>query len=207
MNVLEAISKRTSCRCFKEIPVSDEDLEKVLEAGVKAPTAHNTQAYKLIVVKDSQVKEVSEKILEELNLYSKYGIPLGSAKRSARILRDAPVNIFVFIKKNSFFRLDKVMIDLPEEYMKYVSDQNEIQSIISAGTVIENMLLEAEELNLGAVCISEITYAKDFCNKYFDGVIDMNEYEFASSVALGFREDVLYPKAKKKGVDELVVTM
>ena len=205
MSALETIYKRSSCRCFQDRPINDEDIDTVLKAGVAAPTAHNTQGYKIVVIKNEKVKEASEEILSEMNQYTKWGIPMGSGKRSARILRDAPVNFFLFVKKNTFFKAERLPMEVPESYLEYIEHQNWTQSIISVGTVIENMLLAAEELNLGAVCISEISYAMNFCKSYFEDYIDLNEYEFASSLALGYKEDVPYARARKKTVEELVV--
>ena len=78
-------------------------LERILDSGIAAPTAHNTQAYKIVVVQGQRIKKISEEILRELNQYGNWKIPIGSSKRSTRILRDAPVNLFLFIRKIVFF--------------------------------------------------------------------------------------------------------
>ena len=56
MDVFEAIRSRRSVRGYKPDPVSDELLEQVLEAGRRAPTAANRQAFRVIVahVKDRE---------------------------------------------------------------------------------------------------------------------------------------------------------
>lgn len=205
MNVLDVMEKRSSCRCFQDKPVPSEWINMILKAGIAAPTAHNTQAYKIIVVQGEKVREVSEVILEELNQYGKWKIPIGSSRRSARILRDAPVNFFLFMKKNKFFEAEKLPVALPGDYMEYIGCQNHVQSVISVGTVIENMLLAAEYLNLGAICISEICYAKDFCGNYFADILDLEAYEFVSSIALGYREDLALGKTKRKAIEDLVI--
>lgn len=205
MNVLDVMEKRSSCRCFQDKAVPSEWIDIILKAGIAAPTAHNTQAYKIIVVQGEKVREISEAILEELNQYGKWKIPIGSSKRSARILRDAPVNFFLFMKKNKFFEADKLPVELPRDYMEYIGRQNYVQSVISVGTVVENMLLAAEHLDLGAICISEICYAKDFCGNYFADVLDLDAYEFVSSIALGYREALVLGKTKRKKIEELVI--
>lgn len=52
MNVTEAILKRTSIRKWKPLPVEKEKIEKVLEAGRRAPSWGNTQPWRFIVVQD-----------------------------------------------------------------------------------------------------------------------------------------------------------
>jgi len=51
-SLMDIIEKRKSIRSYKPQEVSDEDLNYVLEAFRKAPSAKNLQPWKLIVVKD-----------------------------------------------------------------------------------------------------------------------------------------------------------
>ena len=61
MNVFEAIKNRYSCRSYKTEPVPEEKLKKVLEAARLAPSAHNEQEWKFVVVKNLEKRrEVSE---------------------------------------------------------------------------------------------------------------------------------------------------
>ncbi len=61
MNVYEAVEKRRSVRVYKDEDVSERKLKKILEAGRLAPSAHNSQEYKFIVVKDAKKrKELAE---------------------------------------------------------------------------------------------------------------------------------------------------
>lgn len=57
MKVSEAIKNRRSVRNFKSTPVPEEKLKKVLEAARLAPSAHNEQAWKFIVVRDAEIRE------------------------------------------------------------------------------------------------------------------------------------------------------
>lgn len=52
MNVKEAIKNRYSVRSYKSDPVPEEKLNNVLEAARLAPSAHNAQNWKFIVVRD-----------------------------------------------------------------------------------------------------------------------------------------------------------
>jgi nitroreductase len=62
--VLKAIRERRSSVNFKSTPVTDEDLDAILEAGRWAPSWTNTQPWRFIVVKDEQIKEkMSEAVL------------------------------------------------------------------------------------------------------------------------------------------------
>ena len=52
MEVYKAIRERRSIRKFKEGEVAPEDLEKVLEAAMMAPSARNMRPYEFYVVKN-----------------------------------------------------------------------------------------------------------------------------------------------------------
>jgi len=57
MEVFEAIKNRYSCRSYKAEPVPEEKLKKILEAARLAPSAHNEQEWKFIVVRDSEKRK------------------------------------------------------------------------------------------------------------------------------------------------------
>ena len=56
MDVSEAINKRRSVRDYSETAVPKDKLEKVLEAARLAPSAHNAQDWKFIVVSDPKTR-------------------------------------------------------------------------------------------------------------------------------------------------------
>ncbi len=53
--VLETIATRTSVRAFTDQQVSDEVIEKLLRAGMAAPSGMNMQPWEFIVIKDRAV--------------------------------------------------------------------------------------------------------------------------------------------------------
>jgi nitroreductase len=57
MDVSEAILKRSSIRRIKPDPVEKAKIEKVLEAGRRAPSWGNTQPWRFIVVQDQARRE------------------------------------------------------------------------------------------------------------------------------------------------------
>ncbi len=57
MEVSEAIRNRYSCRSYKAELIPEDKLNKVLEAARLAPSAHNAQEWKFVVVKDPKKKE------------------------------------------------------------------------------------------------------------------------------------------------------
>jgi nitroreductase len=61
MDVSGAILKRTSIRRWKPVPVEKEKIEKVLEAGRRAPSWGNTQPWRFIVIQDkAKIEEIAK---------------------------------------------------------------------------------------------------------------------------------------------------
>ncbi len=57
MNIYDLIEKRRSIRKFRDEEVPEEKLKRILDAGRMAPSAHNAQDYKFVVVKDKAKRE------------------------------------------------------------------------------------------------------------------------------------------------------
>jgi len=55
--ILEAIRKRQSVRSYQDKEIPEDVLQQVLEAGRLAPSAHNKQHRKFIVVKDEDLRK------------------------------------------------------------------------------------------------------------------------------------------------------
>ncbi len=87
MNVSEAILKRTSIRKWKATPVERDKIEKVLEAGRRAPSWANMQPWRFIVVQDKKRIEA-----------------LAYAAGAQPVIRTAPVVIVSCVSVNDFSR-------------------------------------------------------------------------------------------------------
>jgi len=63
--------KRHSGRAFSNRPVSDEQLNSILEAGRWAPSCSNTQAWNFVVLRDSEILEKAHAFFSRGNAYVK----------------------------------------------------------------------------------------------------------------------------------------
>lgn len=57
MDALQAVISRRSIRKYTETPITDEQLKRLLEAGMCAPTAKNKHPWHFVVIKDKQILE------------------------------------------------------------------------------------------------------------------------------------------------------
>jgi len=65
MDIYEAIKTRRSVRSYRDKEVDDQTLNKILEAARLAPSAHNSQDYKFIIVRDQGARKALAKAASE----------------------------------------------------------------------------------------------------------------------------------------------
>lgn len=120
MNTLATIRKRRSIRKYKEDTVALDLIGAVIEAGIMAPSAGNQQMWKFIVVQNEQKRKAIAEACLEQYWMSR-----------------APVHI--------------VVVAEDEKARKWYGVRGEkLYSIQTCAAAIENMILAAEELGLGA---------------------------------------------------------
>jgi nitroreductase len=113
MDVFEAIGTLRAMRRLKPNPVSDEDLWRILDAAIKAPSGGNRQPWNFIVVRDPGAKrKLGEYYLDTWNkaYIAGPGQAMLADPRSARAYRsaehlahhlaEAPVLIIATIRKD-----------------------------------------------------------------------------------------------------------
>ena len=62
MNILTTIKNRFSCRSFQPKPVEEAKLRKILQAAHWAPSAHNLQDWRFLIIKSQKKKRKLVKI-------------------------------------------------------------------------------------------------------------------------------------------------
>lgn len=135
MEVMEAIKGRRSVRRYNTRPVDDETLNTILEAARQAPSWHNTQCWRFIVVRDSQLR----------NKLADTGIDVAEGKpnRGAEAMRVTPIAIVACAKlrESGYFTREpkEPVTDKGDWYMYDVA------------LAMQNLMLAAHGLGLGTV--------------------------------------------------------
>src|SRR6201996_8012137 len=84
METWDAIRARRNVRQYKPEPVSDEDLNRIAEAGCRAPSAKNRQAWDFVIVTDkAQLQELS-------TVWQGAGHIAGAAAATAFVIPEPP---------------------------------------------------------------------------------------------------------------------
>ena len=53
----QAIQERRATHSFEDVPIHTADLEKIIRAGLEAPSGYNTQPWRFVVVRDREQKK------------------------------------------------------------------------------------------------------------------------------------------------------
>ena len=65
MDIYETIKKRCSVRTYRDEPVEEDRLHRILDAGRLSPSARNRQARKFVVVRDPACRKAIAKAAEQ----------------------------------------------------------------------------------------------------------------------------------------------
>lgn len=156
MNLFEAIRNRKSIRRFKQTPVPDEDMARILDAGRLAPSANNTQPWSFLVIRDAAVlKKMADDVRGMIDRMIPHAENEKQAQRLAAykgtyytFFENAPAVIAVFLEgyDAGTDRLLGRMGYAPEDIQRLRPNPS-LQSVAAA---IEHMLLAIHALGYGS---------------------------------------------------------
>jgi nitroreductase len=182
MNTLEAIRGRRSIRKFEQMPLTDEQISQILQAGTLAPSGKNRQPWHFYVVREDRRAEMLDVVQGGLATHRSAGENLGSSENSARIMGEAPVTIFIF---NPFQVNDQVSRSQKENLQNVVDLQ-------STGAAIQNMHLAAYDLGIGALWICDIFYAYDELCEWLG-----ETHQMVAALSLGYAAEAPLSRPRK----------
>lgn len=146
MNTYESIITRRSTRKYLDKEVSQELLEKIIETGRYAPSGGNSQSNHFLVIQNKQIIDHLVKMVERAfsqmeiteNMYRSLQNSINLSKKGGYVFcYNAPVLIIVANKKD------------------YGNDQAD------CALALENMMLEANELDLGSCYINQLKWLNE----------------------------------------------
>ncbi len=206
MNLFEAIERRTSIRRFKDQPVPEEDLRKILDAGRLAPSANNTQPWSFLAIKDPAVlRQMADAVRQQVDRM----IPFAEDDRQAQRLaaykstyytffEKAPVTIAVFMEgyDASSNRLLARMGYSAEEIARLRPNPG-LQSVAAA---IEHILLAAHALGYGSCWMTGPLVAQEA----FEKILGFGKERYiAALLPVGVPDEKTSPRPRKP-LDEIM---
>ena len=146
MNTFENIITRRSTRKYLDKEVSQELLEKIIETGRYAPSGGNSQSNHFLVIQNKQIIDHLVKMVERAfsqieiteKMYRSLQNSINLSKKGGYVFcYNAPVLIIVANKKD------------------YGNNQAD------CALALENMMLEANELDLGSCYINQLKWLNE----------------------------------------------
>lgn len=198
MKFLELNKKRHATKHFNDKPVDPKDVRTAIEIATLAPSAHNSQPWKFVVVRErnqelsdiayganrDQIKEapVTVALFTDTDL----------AQRARKIARIGGANNF------SEEQLQKFMVNMPAEYARYNEQQISDYLALNAGLVAMNFVLALTDQGIGSNVL--LGFDKSKVNDILE--ID-NRFRPELLITLGYTDDKLEPSYRLP-VDEII---
>lgn len=155
MNITDAIQTRRSIKMFKDsAPISKETVEQLLQAAIMAPNHHHTEPWKFFVLQGDGRLPLSRKLAEWAKTRVDDPSSEAGQKRIKKISSKpliAPTAIVVALSPQA-----------GNEKAIYIED------VSAVSAAVQNILLEAHGLGLGAIWKSGPAYYAEPVKKYFN---------------------------------------
>jgi nitroreductase len=206
MDLFDAIRDRKSIRRFKQAPVPEEAIRKILDAGRLAPSANNTQPWSFLVVKDqATLSNMADAVREMIDRMIPFAENEKQAQRLAAyknnyytFFENAPVVIAVFLE-TSDAGTDRLLARMgySAETVARLRPWPALQSVAAA---IEHMLLAAHALGYGSCWMTGPLVAQEAFGKLLDFG---QEKSVVALLPVGV-PDENPPARNRKALDELI---
>jgi nitroreductase len=154
-DTLKTIRQRHSIRTFMGQEVSDDQIKILLQAANEAPSAHNQQSWRFIVIKGSKKQGLAHLITSNAGDFPKPSSAL--LRMAARSILSAPVVIAV-ANTGDLIEHGTQLFKVEKEMAKDFFRTMEIQSSAAA---VQNLLLAATSLGLATVWLGIMFLIKD----------------------------------------------
>jgi len=197
-SLMTLIRERRSIRRYSGKPVENSTIEAILEAARWAPSNHNRQAWKFVVIQDRATIEKMRGIVEDrvraLSGVTRILDDASAAEllRSATLFAEAPVVILAMHRRPAAVSL-ACLEGVPDA--EIVSGE-----LISSAMAGQNVLLTAHSAGLGTCVMTAPLIAATEIKRLLD---IPSSYQLTALVALGYPAERPAPP-RRKPLDQIV---
>ena len=183
---LRSIQNRRSVRSFLDAPVGDRDLDSILQAAHQAPSAHNQQSWRFIVLRGEKKSALADLVSAKAADFPRPACAL--LRMAARSIISAPVVIAIansgaLIERGTeLFRVEK---NTGRDFFR-------IMEIQSSAAAVQNLLLAATSLGLATVWLGVLVLIKHEVLTFLGEPVG----EFMAVVPVGYAAKVGVEPAK-----------
>jgi nitroreductase len=152
---LQVIENRRSIRLFAKQEVSDDHINVLLQAANEAPSAHNQQSWRFIVMRNHKRQELAHLVTSKSGDFPRPASTL--LRMAARSIAGAPA-VVAIANSGDLIRHGTQLFKVEKEMAHDFFRTMEIQSSAAA---VENLLLAATSLGLATVWLGILYLIKD----------------------------------------------
>jgi nitroreductase len=175
-DTLLTIRKRRSIRMFTKNDLSDEQIAALLQAANEAPSAHNQQSWRFIVLRKQKKQGLVDLVAAQSEGFPRPASAL--LRMAARSIASAPVVIAV---ANTGDLIDHGT-DLFKVNKEMAHDFFRTMEIQGSAAAVQNMLLAATSIGLATVWLGILFLIKDEVLKF----IEEPAGEFMAVIPVGY---------------------
>jgi nitroreductase len=206
MDLFDAIQERKSIRRFKQSPVPDEDVKKILDAGRLAPSANNSQPWRFVVIRDKallgKMANAAREMVDRMVPFAedeKQALRLAAHKGSFyTFFERAPVVIAVFMEQYDA-GTDRLLARMGYSAGD-IMRLRPLPGLQSVSAAIQNMLLAVHALGYGSCWMTGPLVAQEAFQKLLGYAND----EFIVALLPVGVPDEDPPERKRKPLEELM---
>jgi len=174
---LTTIQNRRSIRSFiPEKDIEDRDIQAILHAANQAPSAHNQQSWRFIVLRGAKKMELANLVSGQATNFPRPSCAL--LRMACRSIASAAVVIAVVNTGELIARGPRLF----EVENKEVRDFFRIMEIQSSAAAVQNMLLAATSLGIGSVWLGILILMKKEVLRF----LGEPQGEFMAIVPIGY---------------------
>lgn len=194
MEFSELVFARRTVRRFSSEPVRQAVLEKILKAGLAAPSPNNATPWSISVITNGEIiQKMRHAVNERHDLMfaatsSDLKPVLEKVKVFSTVFANAPVVLAVFSRPYHAPIHDLLAdTDLSTEHISELRRHPELQA---TGALVQNILLAATEEGLGSCWISGALIARP----ELESILGAKDMHLETLVAIGHQEAQPHPK-------------
>ncbi|HUI92562.1 MAG TPA: nitroreductase family protein [Chitinivibrionales bacterium] len=189
----KSIFNRHSIRSFTDKSVSQSDITSILDAANQAPSAHNQQSWRFVIIRGTKKTELVNLVTENS---ARFPRPTSALLRmAARSIASAPVVIAV-MNTGELIRRGPELFEVDSDPVR---DFFRIMEIQSSAAAVENMLIAATSLGLASVWLGILIMIQ----KEVLSFLEFPAGEFMAVVPVGYAQKSS-AGPKKKSLDAAV---
>jgi len=186
------IESRRSTRIFSAQDIHEDDIFRILESANQAPSAHNKQSWRFIVIRGASKRALASLVNERASQFSKPSSTL--LRMASRSISSAPVVIAIVNTGELVNHGTKSFGGVAN--LTGLFRTMEIQSSAAA---VQNMLLAATSLGLGSFWLGILCLIREEVL----GILEIQEGEFMAVVPIGYAQGKS-AAPRKKSLESIV---